>query len=53
MATNQHATTEELLEACFLWAAQRHGKRASTTVEELYFLHGPRQDVITGTVWGN
>jgi hypothetical protein len=51
MATNQHAATEELLDACFLWAVQRLGKRESTTIEKLCFLRGPFRDVITGTVW--
>jgi hypothetical protein len=59
MAMNQHATTEELLEAVFsvVRAAtigmQWHGKHASTTTEELCFLHGLCRDVITRMVRGN
>jgi hypothetical protein len=60
MATNKHATTEELLEAVFsvtraeATVTQRRGKHISaatlktTTVEDLCFLRGPRQGVING-----
>jgi hypothetical protein len=42
MATNQHTTTEELLEVVFsvvctvTIAIQQQGKHASTTIEELF-----------------
>jgi hypothetical protein len=45
--TNQHATTEELLEMLFSvartmsTATQQHGKHTSATIEELCFLHSP------------
>jgi hypothetical protein len=54
MATNQHATAEEMLEVVFsvvgaaTVATQWRGKHASTT-EELCFLRGPCRRVINGT----
>jgi hypothetical protein len=56
MATIQHATMEELLEVVFsvvcamIVTTEWHGKHASTTIEELCFLHGPCQGVILKTV---
>jgi hypothetical protein len=58
MATNQHTTTQELLEAVFsvvhvmTVATQWRGKYASTITEELCFLRGPCQRVINGTSLG-
>jgi hypothetical protein len=55
MATNQHATAEELLEAVFSVvgaanvATQWRSRHASTSIEELCFLRGPCRRVINAT----
>jgi hypothetical protein len=59
MATNQHETTEDLVEMVFpvvraaTVATQQCGKHAPTTIEELCFLRSPWRGIILNIIGAN